>query len=102
MMDRLGYFKWVTADPTALNAVDRQIVVRQIVDELQEICDREAGSGGIDRYPALNRLLQTIRASIISIAEADDSCWEGIIDELLQLRTTMVDLRASQGARISH
>ncbi|MBY3463510.1 hypothetical protein HFN80_05710 [Rhizobium laguerreae] len=101
-MDRVGYFRWVTANPTSLNAVDRQIVVRQIVDELQEICDGDAGSDGTDRNRALNRLLQTIRASIMSIAKADDSCWEGIIDELLQLRTTMVDLRAREGTRISH
>ncbi|WP_246647729.1 hypothetical protein [Rhizobium laguerreae] len=51
MMD-IGYFKRVAVDPAALDAVDRQIVVRQIVDELQEICDSDAASGGPHRYPA--------------------------------------------------
>ncbi|MEI1247045.1 hypothetical protein [Rhizobium aouanii] len=91
-MDKLVYFKAIAADPAALDAVDRQIIVRKIVDELQEICDSDA-SGGANRYPALIRLLQTIRASTISIAKADDECWQRIIDELFQLRATMVDLR---------
>ncbi|MBX4864140.1 hypothetical protein HJA86_30270 [Rhizobium bangladeshense] len=101
-MDRLVYFQGIAADPAALDAVDRQIVVRQIVDELQEICDSDAAGGGAGRYPALTRLLQTIRASMLSIAKADDECWQRIVDELLQLRATMVDLKASQSGRISH
>ncbi|WP_166677532.1 MULTISPECIES: hypothetical protein [Rhizobium] len=48
----------ITADATAL--VDRQIVVRQIVGELQAICDKEAESSAVDQYPALNHLLQAI------------------------------------------
>jgi hypothetical protein len=88
-MARLVYFKASAANPAALDAVDRQIVVRQIVDELQEICDGDAAGGGAARYPALIRLLQTIRASMLSIARADDECWQRIVDELLQLRATM-------------
>jgi len=102
MMDRLLYFKAIAADPAALDAVDRQIVVGQIVDELQEICDGDAAGGGAGRYPALIRLLQTIRASMLSIARADDKCWQRIVDELLQLRATMVDLKGGQSSRISH
>ncbi|MBY5715669.1 hypothetical protein HFO33_03530 [Rhizobium leguminosarum] len=98
----IGYFKRVAVDPAALDAVDRQIVVRQIVDELQEICESDAASGGPHRYPALNHLLQTIRTSITSVVKADDSCWERIIDELLQLRATMVDLRIGRDGKTSH
>jgi hypothetical protein len=98
----IGYFKRIAVDPAALDAVDRQIVVRQIVDELQEICDSDAASGGTHRYPALNHLLQTIRASITPIVEADDSCWERIIDELLQLRATMVGLWIGRDGKTSH
>ncbi|MBB3527245.1 hypothetical protein [Rhizobium sp. BK456] len=86
----IGHREWEAVDPSTLNSVERQNVVRHIVDELQEICDRDAASGG-DRYPALNRLLQTIRASTLSIARADDDCFERIVDELLQLRATMID-----------
>ncbi|MBY3046083.1 hypothetical protein [Rhizobium leguminosarum] len=100
-MDRLVYFKRIASDPAALETVDRRIIVRKIVDELQEICDSDA-SGGADRYPALDNLLRTIRASITSIAKADDHCWQKIVDELLQLRATMADLKAGQGGKTSH
>ncbi|RWX34538.1 hypothetical protein [Rhizobium leguminosarum] len=100
-MDRLVYFKRMASDPAALDTVVRRIIVRKIVDELQEICDSEA-SGGADRYPAVDGLLRTIRASIISIGKADDRCWQKIVDELLQLRATMVDLKAGHGGKTSH
>ncbi|RWY79862.1 hypothetical protein EHI44_30485 [Rhizobium leguminosarum] len=100
-MDRLVYFKGISSDPAALDAVVRRIIVLKIVDELQEICDSEA-SGGADRYPAVNGLLRTIRTSIISIGKADDGCWQKIVDELLQLRATMVNLKVEQGGKTSH
>ncbi|MBY5904235.1 hypothetical protein HFO88_28465 [Rhizobium leguminosarum] len=92
----IGHLEWEAVDPSTLDSFERQNVVRHIVDELQEICDRDAASGGGDRYPALNRLLQTIRASTLSIASADDDCFQRIVDELLQLRATMTDRRADE------
>jgi hypothetical protein len=49
-MDRLVYFKRIASDPAALETVDRRIIVRKIVDELQEFCDSDA-SGGADPIP---------------------------------------------------
>ncbi|MGR9355066.1 hypothetical protein [Rhizobium leguminosarum] len=92
----IGHRAWEAVDPSTLDGVERQNIVRHIIDELQEICDRDAASNGSDRYPALNRLLQTIRASTLSIARADDDCFQRIVDELLQLRATMIDRRADE------
>ncbi|MBP2449239.1 hypothetical protein [Rhizobium leguminosarum] len=58
----------------------------------QEIRDSAVGAFS-DRRPALDRLLPIIRASIESIANADDDCWKNIIRELLQLRETLLRLR---------
>ena len=74
---------------SGLSFPERQIALRQIVDELQELCD-----GAPDPRPILLRLLHTIRASMTSIAGADDDCWEDIIREPFQLRATMVRLRS--------
>ncbi|MGZ2504373.1 hypothetical protein [Rhizobium leguminosarum] len=101
-MARLVYFKASAANPAALDAVDRQIVVRQIVDELQEICDGDAAGGGA---ADIRRSFVCFRRSALRCCrspEPDDECWQRIVDELLQLRATMVDLKAGQGGRISH
>ncbi|OWV91916.1 hypothetical protein ATY75_01705 [Rhizobium sp. N122] len=87
-MDRIRRAS-ISVCSSGLSFSERQIALRQIVDELQELCD-----GAPDPRPILLRLLHTIRASMTSIAGADDDCWEDIIRELFQLRATMVRLRA--------
>lgn len=83
----------MAADTSGLSFPDRQIALRHIIDDLQHLRDNVAGVSS-DRRPALDRLLPMIRASIESIANADDDCWRNIIRELLQLRATLLRLKA--------
>ncbi|PDT21014.1 hypothetical protein CO674_25210 [Rhizobium hidalgonense] len=89
----------IAADLRDLSFADRQTVLLQIVDELQEIC--EGARSGVLLHPALEFLLRTVGSSIGSIAGADDECWEGIIRELLRLRATMLGLKTGT-ARALH
>ncbi|ARQ61463.1 hypothetical protein CPT34_07575 [Rhizobium sophoriradicis] len=79
---------------SSLSFRERRIVLRQIIDDLQHLCDDRS-----DRQ-ALHRLLQTIRRSMTSIASADEDCWEDILRELLQLRATI--MRLQTGAAITY
>ncbi|ANK88688.1 MULTISPECIES: hypothetical protein [unclassified Rhizobium] len=89
----------ITADPSDLGFVDRQIALRQIVDDLRKL--RGGAPDDFGRSPALDRLLCVISASVIPIAKADDVDWEIILMELLELRATMTRL-ATGVAETSH
>ncbi|RFB85148.1 hypothetical protein B5K08_26970 [Rhizobium leguminosarum bv. trifolii] len=92
-MDKSQRTAPIAKDPSALSVPDRQNTLRQIVHDLQHLRDSTVGASS-DRRPALDRLLPIIRASIESIANADDDCWTNIIRELLQLRATLLRLKA--------
>ncbi|WP_434734317.1 hypothetical protein NL154_23630 (plasmid) [Rhizobium sp. YTUHZ044] len=80
----------ITAGPSDLGFVDRQIALRQIVDDLRNL--RDGAPDDLGRPPALDRLLCRISASAIPIAKADDEDWEIIFMELLDLRAAMTRL----------
>jgi soluble P-type ATPase len=92
MMDKSRRAASIAVDSPGLSFPDRQIALRQIIDELQDLRD-SAVAASSDRRPALDRLLPMIRASIEAIANADDDCWKNIIRELLQLRATLLRLK---------
>ncbi|QKK27305.1 hypothetical protein FFM81_026160 (plasmid) [Rhizobium hidalgonense] len=98
-MGRGRSFPSIAADLRDLTFADRQIVLHQIVDELQEIC--EGARSGVLLHPVLEFLLRTVGTSIGPIAGADDECWEGIMKELLRLRATMLGLKTGT-ARAPH
>ncbi|WP_245423894.1 hypothetical protein [Rhizobium sp. M1] len=87
MADRSRRSASIPVCSSGLSVPERQIALRQIIDELQDLCD-----GASDRRPVLHHLLQTVRESMVSIARADDDCWEDIIRELFRLRAMMVRL----------
>ncbi|MBB4481368.1 hypothetical protein [Rhizobium etli] len=91
-MVRTHVFASITVDCSGLGFADRQTALQEIVEELRVICDD--APGGAFAHPALDVLPRTISSSSISIARADNHCWERIIRELVQLRATMRRLRA--------
>ncbi|MBB5551034.1 hypothetical protein [Rhizobium lentis] len=90
----------VAANSSSLGFSDRQVVLKRIVEELQELCDG-APVGVFDGYPVLARLLEALSASAAVVAKADDLSWNDIIGELLKLRGTMMRLAIGAG-RSSH
>ncbi|WP_088681444.1 hypothetical protein [Rhizobium sp. R635] len=99
-MDRSPHGAPVTSACSGLGFADRQIVLRQIVDDLRNL--REGvPDDAFDQYQALDRLLPMISASIIPISRADDEYWENILMELLDLRAAMIRLRTG-AAETSH
>ncbi|OWV82218.1 hypothetical protein ATY77_02980 [Rhizobium sp. R634] len=87
-MDRSRQSASIRLVSSGLNFADRQIALREIVDDIRSLRDR-APHGAFDRSPALDRLLQMITAAVIPIARADDEDWENILMELLDLRAAM-------------
>ncbi|NEJ73364.1 hypothetical protein GR197_22945 [Rhizobium phaseoli] len=91
-MDKGRHTASIALDAYGLSFPNRQVALTHIIDDLQYLRDSAVGASS-DRRPALDRLLPIIRASIESIANADDDCWKNIIKELLQLRETLLRLK---------
>ncbi|MBY4609347.1 hypothetical protein K6M90_17000 [Rhizobium sp. 9T] len=83
MTDRSRRSASIPVCSSALSLLERQIALRQIIDELQDLCD-----GAANRRPVLHHLVQTIRESTVSIARAVDDCCDD--RQLFQLRATIV------------